>query len=641
MRSLAGKTLRPLLLCVVAALAGGQGGASGAGAAPGGSSSSGVRSAEARRQPDGTVLVVSPSYQAVIGSDGNLHSFRVGDAELIDDRIDISLGAFLFTDGPRRLQTVTVVDPRVVEATDGVYSIQYVFSRRDVRISIHNEAPRPVPYLMVVSPEARIVSNPETGEAAAVPANELWGHVRFITQSGAYLEVSGGSRIWGPWLGRQVWEVGRIGPGEVARIRLLPGVGEPPAPTLEQLVGVSVNAAAPDALVGEGEPIELQVTVDNRSDRDISGLVSMEVAATRAEQVMYFSADVAAPAKQISATTFRARVNAADFYRARASISVLGKEIATGKAGAGYRVEDIIPSIRRRADFAFFWEQLVTEAHQPAPELSVTAAPSRSPPGVATQLARYTGVGGKTIHGWYLRPTAGGRHPGVLYLSGYGARPITPPAGLATQGYVVLAIDVRGNPVGRPRPRAFEDYSLIGIESPETYVYREIVGHCLRAIQALRGQAEVDEGRIAIVGVSEGGGLALILAALCPEVKAVVAASPMLCDLPLSLRAAGWPYTQIAQHIERRPDQASQVLRTLSYFDAVNFASEVKCPVLLSVGFLDQVSLPSGVYGAYNLLGGSKEIRALPKAGHEGGGEDFWAYSLSWLAKALDVERTQ
>ena len=115
-----------------------------------------------------------------------------------------------------------------------------------------------------------------------------------------------------------------------------------------------------------------------------------------------------------------------------------------------------------------------------------------------------------------------------------------------------------------------------------------------------------------------------------------------LAGLPtLSVRAAGWPHTQIAQHVEGRPARARQVLRTLSYFDVVNFAPEVRCPALLSVGFLDQVSLPSGVYGAFNLLGGSKEIRPLPKAGHEGGGEDFWAYSLSWLAKALDVGRAE
>lgn len=254
---------------------------------------------------------------------------------------------------------------------------------------------------------------------------------------------------------------------------------------------------------------------------------------------------------------------------------------------------------------------------------------------IAVWVARYASLGGKTIYGWYLYPQAPGPRPAILYLSGYGARPVVPPMVLAKQGYVVLAIHVRGNPVDRPRPHPFEDYCTQGITSADTYVYREIVGHALRAIRFLTSRPEVNPKHIAVVGVSEGGGVGLILGALSSQVKAVAADAPMLCDFPLSLRSAAWPYTEIVRYTQRQPGQAEPVHKTLAYFDVVNFAADIRCPVLLSAGFLDPVSLPSAVYGMFNLLSGPKEIKPLPEAGHEGGGQDLWAYKLAWLARTL------
>ncbi len=69
--------------------------------------------------------------------------------------------------------------------------------------------------------------------SASVNVRELerWGAVRFQTESGAYLELTGGTRIWGPWLGRQVWEVSQVPPRGKQEVRFLAGRGEPPSAT--------------------------------------------------------------------------------------------------------------------------------------------------------------------------------------------------------------------------------------------------------------------------------------------------------------------------------------------------------------------------------------------------------------------------
>ncbi len=632
------KGLRPVLACLFLALA--AGGAFGASRPTDTAAHPYAPPSHVKLipQPEGSVLVEASGYRALIGQDGNLHSLRVGETEMLDDRVAISLGSFFYADGPRELGQLAQQGSAFMDATDGTYSVQYRFLPDEIRISLENKSSRPVPYFMVLTPKVTIATHPPTGEAAAAPANEPWGEVRFATQSGAYLELSGGTRIWGPWLGRQVWEVSRIPPQGRREVRLRAGLGEPPKATLEQLVGM--RAAVPDdnALVPPDEPIQLQIAIDNRSERTLDGLLSLELSASRSELVVYSSSAVALPAKQVTETGLRWEVSAPDFYQARVTVLAEGKEVATARAMAGYRVKDIEPSATRPPDFEQFWNRLLAEVGDGPPDFRMVLDESRSRRGVSVWVVQYAGIAHKTIHGWYLVPRRPGPAPAILYLSGYGARPIHPPLALARRGYAILAIDVRGNPVDRARPRPFEDYCTQGIESPDTYVYREIVAHALRAIRFLRAREEADPEQIAVLGVSEGGGLALLLSALHPDIRAVAADAPMLCDFPLSVRSAAWPYTEIARYIRRHPGAASRVARTLSYFDAVNFAPNIKCPVLLRVGLLDPVSLPAAVYGLANVLPGPAEVIPFPEAGHDVGGEELWNHKFEWLAKILGPE---
>ena len=629
--------LRPILALLLWSLAAQEG--MGAGVGPARSEGAGTSTPVVAEQPDGSLFVQARSYRATVGADGNLHSIVVGESEMVDARVAVSLGTFFYSEGPRRLDTVRVLAPGAVEATDGTYTILYRFYRDEIRARLTNEGADSVPYYVVLSPQITTVSNSHTDEAAAVPSTERnWGDVRFTAESGAHLELVGGTRIWGWWLGRQVWEVSAVAPDERKEIRLLAGLGEPPHPTLEQLVGVQVRIPATDGVVAQGHPLEMSVSVENRSDRTLQGLLSMELLASRGGLAIYAAVEGPLPPKQVTDRSFRARVEAPDFYTARVVLRAEGREIGRASAAAGYRVAEIAPNVGRGPDFQQFWDRLLSEVGDEPPQFRMEMDSANSRRGVSTWVVEYESIGGRAIHGWYLHPDGAEQGPAILYLSVYGARPIPPPSALARRGYAVLAIDVRGNRVNLPRPRAFEDYSTLGIESPETYSYREIVGHCLRAIRFLASRPEVDPERIAVVGVSEGGGLGLVLAALSPEVRAVAADAPMLCDMPLSVQSAGWPYTEILRRVEENPSQAPQIYRTLSYFDAANLAPDIECPVLISLGLLDSVSLPAAVYGVFNRIGGPKEMRAFPEAGHEGGGAQAWAYKLRWLASALARE---
>ena len=55
-------------------------------------------------------------------------------------------------------------------------------------------------------------------------------------------------------------------------------------------------------------------------------------------------------------------------------------------------------------------------------------------------------------------------------------------------------------------------------------------------------------------------------------------------------------------------------LRTMAYFDPVHFARRITCPVMVTVGFVDNTCFPSGIYAAYNQLAAKRRCSTAWKA---------------------------
>ncbi|OQA84982.1 MAG: Acetyl esterase Axe7A precursor [Lentisphaerae bacterium ADurb.Bin242] len=151
------------------------------------------------------------------------------------------------------------------------------------------------------------------------------------------------------------------------------------------------------------------------------------------------------------------------------------------------------------------------------------------------------------------------------------------------------------------------------------YYYKSILG-VLRMLDYIKTRPEWDGKNLIAVGRSQGGGFALIMAALEPKMTALAADVPALCDhhAEKKERRAGWP-----QLLSKVPgfDEPSR------YYDAANFAAYIKCPAILCVGFIDTMCTPSSVYAAYNNLQGEKKIYHGPLTGH-GWGEKKMEFQL-------------
>jgi cephalosporin-C deacetylase len=171
---------------------------------------------------------------------------------------------------------------------------------------------------------------------------------------------------------------------------------------------------------------------------------------------------------------------------------------------------------------------------------------------------------------------------------------------------------------------------------PETYYYRRVFADAVLAVDAVRQHPLVDPARVAVTGVSQGGGIAIAVSALVDDLAGVMPNVPFLCDFPRASRIAiRDPYPEIARYLHVHRDQVAEVFTTLSYFDGAVLARSATAPALFSVALMDEVCPPSSVYAAYNAYAGPKRLCVYEFNDHEGGESFQEAEQLRWLADVL------
>lgn len=300
-------------------------------------------------------------------------------------------------------------------------------------------------------------------------------------------------------------------------------------------------------------------------------------------------------------------------------------------------------SSSRPKDFDRFWETTIAKLRAQPLDVVVSSDAEHTDADVACFKLDYTGWRAQKIHARYCRPAADGKYPGVLVSPWYSQGLIPPPVDLAKRGMAALWFQARGFEVDQHEyPTANSWYILDGIEIPETYAYRGIVGAALRGLDVLASRPEVDASRLGAMGASQGGGLSVIVAGLDPRVTAVAADFPFLTDWPDSLaEAPGSPYADVAKRIAQFPEQRAQILETLSYYDTLALADRVAAPALVQAGLADKTCPPGPIKAMFaRLKSAKKQLKEWPKADHADEGAKRWAASVDFLAGVLSSTST-
>jgi len=290
------------------------------------------------------------------------------------------------------------------------------------------------------------------------------------------------------------------------------------------------------------------------------------------------------------------------------------------------------PERQEPADFDRFWQQTLDEAR--AYPLEARFEPQDfGLVTVDTFDVTFNGYGGQPVRGWLLLPRSrAGRLPCVVEYIGYGGGRGYPIDWLAwsSAGCAHLVMDTRGqgstwrkgdtpDHPGHASPH-HPGFMTLGIEAPQTYYFRRLISDAVRAVEAARSHPEIDPARVAVTGISQGGGLAIAAAGLIPDLWLSMPDVPFLCHYRRAVEVALTdPYLEIVRYCKVHRDRVEQVFHTLSYFDGMNFAARARAKALFSVALMDETCPPSTVYAAYNHYAGPKDLRVYHFNDHEGG----------------------
>ena len=258
-----------------------------------------------------------------------------------------------------------------------------------------------------------------------------------------------------------------------------------------------------------------------------------------------------------------------------------------------------------------------------APRIAHHCAPDAF--GLGFETVRIGTANRRHLHGWLIAPVAGtdAPHPAIIVIHGWGGNaavmlPLARP--LHQAGFATLFLDARCH-------GASDDDSFASLPR-----FTEDVE---RALDWLAARADIDAGRIALIGHSVGAGAVLLAASRRPDVAAVVSVAAFSHPAAMMRR---WLATKRIPEWPAGRYVLGYVQKTIGHrFDdiaPVSTIARVRCPVLLVHGADDDV-VP---------LGDARLI--LAARAHEavellvlGGGHDSFADLEQRLEQLVDFLR--
>lgn len=383
---------------------------------------------------------------------------------------------------------------------------------------------------------------------------------------------------------------------------------------------ITITPERPEALYRCGETTGYTLTVTAKDGRPLrAGKLHAIFTRDSRTPVARRSFDLA---KEEPPYVAQAALNEPGFLRMAVMLEEPGEKPQYKIAAAGYEPEKLLPGMPEPEDFMQFWRDGQRKLRETPADIRLTPIPEFTKPDREVYRLSVGTLDGQRVYGFLTIPKKGkAKYPALVNVPGAGPG-IFADVMLADQGFVVLNMNVLPYPVPRlaGESRAKYDeylkagghYKFRGVPDRDRYHFRNVYLGIDRAIDYLAERPEVDARNIGIFGSSQGGGSAIILAALNAHIKAAVANVPALCDhgAPAKGRAPGWPL--FADEFKNDP----AALEMARYFDAANFAAHLKCPVRVIVGFIDPVCSPSSVYAMYNRIPTDKKIVNEPLMGH-------------------------
>ncbi|HTI59253.1 acetylxylan esterase [Mucilaginibacter sp.] len=360
-------------------------------------------------------------------------------------------------------------------------------------------------------------------------------------------------------------------------------------------------------------------SVKNSLNTDQEGTVGYLVTTEKGDKVLDKTIKVKIDRNSNESYDFHLPELRSGFYKINFMINTSDYDDTTRKA-FGIKPQEIRSQYTRPADFNQFWDNAKAELAKVKPDFKVTALPKQNTDNREVFLIEMKSLDNYTIRGYLTVPKTRNKSRKfavLLGLPGYQVS-LDPMLGLDND-LAIITLNVRGQGNSRDEIDTRRDeYITYRIEDKNKYVMRGVIMDCVRCIDFIYSQKNLEHDNILVSGGSMGGYLALAVAGVDKRVNLCSAQNPILCDIRRLVGEVDWPVSSFRKYVATQPGLSlDKVLGNMDYYDAKNFAQNITCPTLMGIGLLDPFAPPNNEYSAFNVLQGKRRIMVFKNLAHE------------------------
>lgn len=288
-------------------------------------------------------------------------------------------------------------------------------------------------------------------------------------------------------------------------------------------------------------------------------------------------------------------------------------------------------------DLVNFWDQAKRELNNTPANFIATPRPDLNNKFCDAYEIQYSSTDKTVIYGWLTVPKKSKKNAILYNVSDY----ISELKPEYRRDVAVLSINTRGTGSSTTNYNyGYNELGLVNIKDKNRYVLKGVVLDALRGIElinALAGKLGLNNNKVVIGGNGLGGSVAVILAALYPNLKGIFLDSPSFLDFRSTINFneglvnTTFPSSMFKAFYYSKKMSKEQVLNTLDYFDAVHFAPYVGCAVLVGWGQKNNNTPPIAVNNFFNQLRVSKKDKYICKDCESTMDKGFYGFKETWL----------
>ena len=305
---------------------------------------------------------------------------------------------------------------------------------------------------------------------------------------------------------------------------------------------------------------------------------------------------------------------------------------ALGGCGVMVAPEKLQVSVAEPADFDEFWSQVKADlAKVPVKEIERKRIENSKADVYDVKIAC---IGEKPVSGYLcIQKNAKTKSlPAMVFFHGAGVYSSYANVSRAAEGFIYFDVNAHGIENGKPKefykdltanyylPKGKPGYPQWNKNDRDKFYFKGMFARVIRALEYVKTLPEWDGKHLIVAGGSQGGAQTLIACGMDKDVSLARCEVPAMCDHSGAAAGhlRGWPKLVALKKDGSPADPA--VVKASGYYDCVNFAKRVKCPIYFSTGGWDFTCSPTSVYKAYNNVpaGVFKSIEFTPTGNHGG-----------------------